>query len=150
MELNFDNKSNEDDIFNTNKVTDIKEEVKPVTNIIKTATPKVLDVPQRVIPTLIEEIISKGIIVTLEPTGYGIGGFYEMGQVLLQHTDKEDTFAVTDNKGKKHFIKNFNDLLIFHKEIWKAFYKNPEHRRADIKWFNHLYDANLLDIIPAK
>lgn len=121
---------------------------------------KLLGSNNRVIPTLIEDLLSKNIPVILDKEGYLVGGFYGaeiegrkdvgLGFVVLRDADQEGTFIAFDHKGKKHPIHTFHDLVVLNNNVWRGFYKQPEFRRAHPLWFDFMYEYGVLEIVPGK
>jgi len=118
----------------------------------------------RVLPTVLEEAIAYDFNITINKSGYLIGGFYGLnpkstgllmddsylGHVLLIETDNENGLIGFDHKGKKHLITNFEDLVRLNHHVWKNFIKDPQYRTVNSQWFKHLYDRGLLEINPKK
>lgn len=121
---------------------------------------KLLGSNNRVIPTLIEDLLAKNIPVILDKEGYLVGGFYGaevegrkdigVGFVMLKDADQEGTFIAFDYKGKKHPIHTFHDLVVLNNNVWRGFYKQAEYRRAHPLWFDFMYEYGVLEIVPGK
>jgi hypothetical protein len=121
---------------------------------------KLLGSNNRVIPTLIEDLLSKNIPVILDKEGYLVGGFYGaevegrkdigVGFVMLKDADQDGTFIAFDHKGKKHPVHGFHDLVVLNNNVWRGFYKQAEYRRAHPLWFDFMYEYGVLEIVPGK
>lgn len=122
--------------------------------------PKLLGYTNRTLPKLIEELLEKNIPVTLHKYGYKIGGFYANlseesdveGNLLLQDSEEKDVFIAIDNKGKKHLVSSFKDILELNSYIWKLSIKQDKfkYKKVDPKWFTYLYESGLLEVVPGK
>lgn len=114
---------------------------------------QVLELPNRQLPRLIEELLGKGFQVMLSKDGYFIGGFYginakinKTGFVFAQDTTDDNILAFEDAKGYKHPIRNFEELVRFHSLVWSQFYK--EYPRADMQWLGYMLELNAANISP--
>jgi len=116
---------------------------------------QILDYPNRTLPKLLEELVAKGFTVILGKDGYYIEGFYGLnknmldgGYILAQDTTVANTLALSDAKGGKHFVKNFKDIVFLNNTIWGTFFKIPEYKKPNQKWFPHLVEYGALNISP--
>lgn len=114
----------------------------------------ILDTPQRVLPDLINEILDKKFSVRLTNKGYLISGFYGLGDdenkgfASVQETNT-GSLIFFDNKGHKHLITNFEDVVKFHNYIWGVFFKiSDEYKKPDINWFPYMLQYGVLNITP--
>jgi hypothetical protein len=118
----------------------------------------ILEKPARKLPSIIEETLNNNISVELATNGYYVSGFYginsekgKTGYAFIQETSEPDTLVAYDNKGAKHVLKNFEDLVKFHSHIWGTFFKlSEDYRKPDMKWFPFLLQYNALNITPSK
>ncbi len=118
----------------------------------------------RVLPAVIEEAIALNFDVIVNRHGYLIGGFYGsnpkasglidndnyIGYALLLDSTKEDVMIGFDQKGKKHAVANFDDLIKLNHHVWKNFIKDAQYKTVNAAWFKHLYDKGMLEINPKK
>lgn len=112
---------------------------------------KAAERPARKLHVLIEEVLTKGIEVELTVEGYKVAGFYGMSWLPLQDSQQPGVLVATDHKGKKHAVKDFNDLIALNNLVWKGFYKQEDkYRRPDIRWFTHLYESGQMELVPGK
>lgn len=114
---------------------------------------QILELPNRTLPKLIEELLGKGFQVMLSSDGYYVGGFYginakidKTGFVFVQDTTEANTLAFEDSKGYKHPITSFEELVHFHSLVWSQFYK--DYPKADMKWLPHMLELNAANISP--
>lgn len=118
----------------------------------------ILEKPARKIPAIIEETLSNNIAVELASNGYYISGFYGLnsdkgktGYVFIQETSDPESLVAYDNKGTKHLLKNFEDLVRFNNQVWATFFKvSEDYRKPDMKWFPFLLQYDALNITPSK
>ncbi len=126
----------------------------------KTESVKAIDIPNRKLPVLIDEIIEKGFSVSLVKNGYYIEGFYginsskdsnKLGFAFCQDSTEENSFIFLDAKGHKHIIKSFKDLVVFNSVVWSYFYKISDlYKKPDSKWFPYMLELDVLNITPGK
>lgn len=145
--------------MNTNK-TDLTEKKEEKMEEKKEKSLKLLGSNNRVLPALIEDLLTKNIPIILDKEGYLIGGFYGaevegrkdvgLGFIMLKDADQEGTFIAFDHKGKKHQVHTFHDLVVLNNNVWRGFYKQTEFRRAHPLWFDFMYEYGVLEIVPGK
>lgn len=117
---------------------------------------EVLEFPNRTLPNLIEELLEKNIPVTLSKNGYYVGGFYALnadnghkGYAFAQDTSEANTLVFYDNKGHKHIVKSFEDLVKFHSVVWSNFFKiSDDFRKPDNLWFMYMLQYDVVSITP--
>jgi hypothetical protein len=121
----------------------------------KTIGLEVLELPKRKLPALVEELLQKDIPIRITKKGYLVGGFYGLGDndnkgfVTVQETNDVNTLVFFDNKGHKHPIKNFDDLVKFHNFIWGTYFKlSEDYKKPDSLWFGYMLQHGVLSITP--
>lgn len=115
----------------------------------------VLEVPNRKLPKLIEELLEKDFTVILSANGYYISGFYginpksdKIGFAFAQDTSELNTLALEDAKGYKHIVKDFKELVHFHSLVWSQFYKDDGYKKPNPKWLSHMLELGAVNITP--
>lgn len=114
--------------------------------------------PTRRLPSLIEECLDKGFIISLSKEGYYISGFYGLnehnhfkGFAFLQETDDSSKLIAFDHKNNKHVIGSFEDLVKFNRLIWAAFFKQSEnYKKPDPSWFEYLLTYGAVEVTPGR
>jgi hypothetical protein len=117
---------------------------------------EVLEFPNRTLPKLIEELLDKNIPVHLSKNGYYVGGFYGLnsenehkGFAFAQDTNEANTLVFLDNKGHKHIIRSFEDLVKFHNHVWGIYFKiSDSFKKPDNLWFGYMLQYGVLSITP--
>lgn len=117
---------------------------------------EVLEFPNRTLPKLIEELLEKNIPVRLSKNGYYVAGFYGLnsdnenkGLAFCQDTNEANTLVFFDNKGHKHVVKNFEDLVKFNNVVWGNFFKlSEDFKKPDNLWFMYMLQYGVLSITP--
>jgi hypothetical protein len=113
-----------------------------------------LETPKRLLPSLVNELLNLNIPVRLSSKGYLIGGFYGLGDndnkgfALALENSNFEHLVLLDNKGHKHLIKSFEDLVKFNNFIWGVFFKQDEFKKPDALWFKYMLELGVLNITP--
>ncbi len=84
---------------------------------------------ERVLPSVIEDAVQKGIRVVLTLDGYEIDGFYRGGPIRVESGADGNIYAI-DRKDKKTRLESFDDLVRLNYDWWKA----SRDKKAD--WVN--------------
>lgn len=117
---------------------------------------EVLEFPNRTLPKLLEELLEKDIPVHLSKNGYYVGGFYGLnsetnhkGFAFAQDTNEANTLVFFDNKGHKHIVRTFEDLVKFHNHVWGIYFKlSNDFKKPDNLWFGYMLQYGVLSITP--
>ncbi len=114
--------------------------------------------PTRRLPSLVDECLEKGFVVSLSKEGYYVSGFYGLnehnnfkGFTFLQETDSPTVMVGYDHKNNKHIISSFEDLVKFNRLIWAIYYKqSDEYKKPDPNWFEYLLSYGAVEVIPGR